>query len=82
MQMICNKCNRAVEVNVIEEKLNRNTSVVSIVCSNCDNKTIAYYLNDKARDLQKDIRISEGDKRISLQKELKEVMDKLKKENE
>lgn len=82
MKMICNKCNKAVEVNVIEEKLNKDTSVVSIVCSNCDNKTVAYYLNDKARDLQKNIRISRGNKRISLQEELKKVMDKLKKENE
>lgn len=82
MQMICNKCKKAVEVNVIEEKLNKDTSVVSIVCSNCDNKTVAYYLNDKARDLQKNIRISRGNKRISLQEELKNVMDKLKKENE
>lgn len=82
MKVKCSNCNKEVEVKTIEEKIDNDTLAVNIVCTNCNNKTVAYYLNDEAKKLQEEIRNSYGDKRKTLQKELKELMDKLKEENE
>lgn len=79
MNMKCLKCKKETEVKVVEEKLNNDTTVINIVCSYCNNKTVAYYLNDTARKLQEAIKRSTGSKRSLLQKELKNLMLKLKK---